>query len=165
MSRWLWRYIYRLRTNNNTRANTLLLLVGVGFLFNLFVFGITPEPYSLSSTAQSIYSAAGIKTQSSWGIWDWLRWANWKIWWVCFGLAIIYRIVAWRDELHRAWQTARHHMTEIRQGVHDLTPGQPTTAAAESRLEHAGVLSTWLRVFIREFIAAILGDIITENRR
>jgi len=160
--RWLWQYIYRLRINNNTRANTLLLFVGIGFLFNLFVFGITPEPYGLSSTAQNIYNAAGIKAHSSWGIWDWLRWANWKIWLLCFALAALYRLIAWRDELQRAIQATRRHMAEIRQGIRDLTP---TGANGEARLEHPGVLSTWLRVFIREFAAAILGDIITENRR
>lgn len=166
--RWLWQYIYRFRRSNDCRANTFLGLVTIGLLFNLVVFGITPESPELSSTAQNIYSAAGIETQTSWGIWDWLRWNNWRIWWICLGLALLYRTIAWRDEFHRAWQAARHRITEVRAGLVDLTPGQPApggVAAQGGRGEYSVGSGAWLRIFIREFLAAILGDVLTERRR
>jgi len=161
----LWRYTYRFRSDNDCRANTFMLLVAAFGLFWLIFFGITPATPGMDAEDIAFYNAAGENTPlfSDLGFSEWLKWAGWKFWWFCFGVAIIYRLVAWRDEVHRAWQAARQHAAEIRRAVHDLTPGG-TTEAAAARTEHPLGLGPWLRVFIREFIAAISGDWLVGRR-
>ena len=161
LMRALWRFVYRLRTDNNCRANTFLLLAAAFGLFWLGFFGITPTTPGMDAEDIAFYKAAGENTPwfSDWGFSERLKWAGWKFWWLCFGVAIIYRLIAWCDEVHRAWQAARQHMAEVRRAIQDLTPEQ----GGATRLEYPSGLSTWLRVFFREFIAAITGDYIARR--
>lgn len=156
-------FVNGLRYNNNCRANTFLLLVAAFGLLWLIFFGITPTTPGMSTEDIAFYSAAGENTPwfSDWGFSERLKWAGWKFWWLCFALSTLYRLIAWRDEVHRAWETTRQHMAEVRRAIQDLTPEQPTVGA--TRLEYPSGLSTWLRVFFREFVAAITGDYIARR--
>lgn len=158
LMRILWRFVYRLRTNNNTRANTLLLLVAAFGLFWLVFFGITPATPGMDAEDIAFYSAAGENTPwlSYWGFGEQFKWAVWKIWWWLLAIAISYRIFAWRDEVHRAWERTRQHMAEVREAIKDLSPGQVLPDG--TRLEHPVGMGAWIRVFFRELTAASIGD-------
>lgn len=163
---WFNEYFARFASDNNTRANTFLLLVALFGLFWLATFGITPAPAGLSSDDIDFMRALGEETPwlPNWGITEGIKWGGWKFWWLCLGTAIIYRLLAWRDEVHRAWQTTRQHLAEVRQAVHDLTPAGSTPMSAGERLERPFGMSAWLRVFVREFIAAVSGDYLVGRR-
>jgi hypothetical protein len=106
----------------------------------------------------AFYGAAGEKTPwlSYWGFGEQLKWAFWKIWWWFLAIAIFYRIFAWRDEVHRAWERTRQHMAEVREAIKDLSPGQILPDG--TRLEHPVGMGAWIRVFFRELTAASIGD-------
>lgn len=159
MTSWANNFVARFASNNNTRANTFLLLVAGFGLFWLLTFGITPASPGLSSEDISFMNALGEETPwlPNWGILEWIKWTGWKFWWFFLGAALIYRLFAWRDEVHRALERTRQHLAEVREAIKDLTPGQPGI----NRLEHpAAGIGAWLRVFIREFLAAVTGDTI-----
>lgn len=185
------KFIISFRTNNNTRLFVCWLGVLIIFIANLVIFGIgaSSEPET-SGTAQKYYNLynhgkfltdsqmTGIKGSFygafSW-MWDTLRWFAWFFWFLLLGWSIIYIPIAFSDEAHLAWQKAKRLITEKEEVEGELPAtetGQPRTVRpagerGETSTSEAitGKLFEQMRIFGREFFAAVVADVLSKKRR
>ncbi len=190
MKRWLWRYTYAFRTNNNVRLATCWVIVIVLLIFNLLVFGFAPKkPTELSETAQRYYNlyntgtyATNDELRSGWNIlirvpttiWGWLRTAFWWIWIALLVWSLIYTPISRRDEFRRAIQSVKRRWSERQGGSSEAPLAQRLTSApayteAPAQPSIGGAIwqniFTQARIFSREFAAAFLGDILFSKKR
>jgi hypothetical protein len=176
-------FIVALRTNNNIRSWTLVVLAIVILLTALsFGFGPANEILPRSEVAQRYYnyhyhgSFATDTDMSSWtgtvggAIESLFRTGSWIIALLLLIAAPIYFIVARRDEAGRAWEHARNMVLEIKaksmetvDSVKASLPQMPSMPSLPKSV--TSELLTQARIFVREFFAAFLGDAMFGRKR
>jgi hypothetical protein len=151
---------------NNARADFFIITWALWFLFNLFIFGLTPAPENLSPYRIKLYQEgyghnfSNLLFQPGW--WDSLRWWSWECWlWMTIPIWL-YWILAWREELVDA-------IRGIRQGRSPAAPAAGAQAQAGAGQPAAtGGTASHLLVFgaalAADFIAAFWANRIVNRR-
>lgn len=141
MKRWLFRFVYALRTDNNTRLKTAWVVTGAWLFLNLFVFGFGEQTHqpSTGDTAERYYNWYYHRqfvtdaemhpgSEASRAMIAVMRSVSWWGWVLMFLGSIAYIPFAFSDEVGRAWQSATRKAFEKSGGI-DLSDLPPTVTS------------------------------------
>lgn len=159
MKRIIWRYLYSLFRNNNTRMKTLWFITGLLLAFNFYFFGNGENFTTRSEEVQRLYNGyfkmkfvtdLELAPKAPARFWQLFGPTFWKIWRYLLLFSTFYTFIAMRDEVARSWRRAvrtvrerRGEMPEERRG--DGRAGQAT-------------FGFW-RIFRIEILAEFLSDL------
>lgn len=162
-------FISRFIANNNFRLAVLWIVILIHFLFNIFIFGIfgmaeVKQFSNFSETRQQLYNHSFHKkfatNRELYPVnyyLHWLRTVSWEIWFILLVAGMIYFPIALREEVGRAWVIARQR-TSAWKDMPDPVTDQiaPTVPKRKNSF-------TQVFVFMREFIASIVAELLGER--
>ena len=181
MKRWVWRYVYALRRDNNTRMKTLWVFTGLLLVFNLGVLGSGSVSWPVHSdeaqryynayfqgkfmTDQELLSTYEVVTGSiglffGW-MFGWIRWFMWRLWLVLFVATVVYTPLAYRAELTKLKLRISRSFREQRGAEATGGPRVPLSGGVKAGNE--GGLTFW-QYMKGEIIWDILRDFVFKRR-
>ncbi len=174
VAKWWW----RLRKNNNWRLLSAWIVVVIWLIGNLYFFGVGPSSehnpkewtrYQKMSDAEKFFyenrhrrEGTPLPEKPGVGITfrTWLRSWSWWLWFWGLGASIIYIPIAFRDEFSRAWYKARQTVRERREGVTrgELKEQTPVMVGEKGEQQAYHGRPLWVDT-LREFFNEVLAEI------